>query len=164
MTEVCKSAVLLLHISKKAHTQNQSYHGITIKMLVTIVDSLPEKPLLHSRKHHDNYNGARCLPTSVWLQSSTSHLTEYGDYRIVYEIVLFYDHQRACTIRRTWDDFMALRRGLPPWKRQTTFTSQHDAHGMQAFLGEALMKRPRECALEYFLRRRMEDCTGHHQD
>lgn len=122
---------------------------------------IPEKPLFHSRKHHDSYNGARHQPLSVWVRSSTIRITEHGDHNLVYEIVLFYGHHRACTIYRTWDDFRALERGLSPWKRSACFRSQHDAHGLQAFLGEAIVKRPRECAMEYFLRRRMDDCTGH---
>ncbi|KAJ9145231.1 hypothetical protein NKR19_g6119 [Coniochaeta hoffmannii] len=117
--------------------------------------------LFHSRKRHDSYNGTRHLPISTWVRSPTIRTTDYGEHVLVYEIVLFYSHNRACTIFRTWDDFRTLKRGLPSWKRATDFYSPDDIQTLDGFLREALAKRPRECAMEYFLRRRMEDCAGH---
>ncbi|KAB5580665.1 hypothetical protein GE09DRAFT_447570 [Coniochaeta sp. 2T2.1] len=117
--------------------------------------------LFHSRKRHDSYNGTRHLPISTWVRSPTIRATEYGEHVLVYEIVLCYGHNRACTIFRTWDDFKTLKRGLSTWKRATEFYSPNDILALDRFLREALAKRPRECAMEYFLRRRMEDCAGH---
>jgi hypothetical protein len=132
-------------------------------MLVRPVDIAPISTnlLFHSRKRHDNYNGTRHVPVSTWVRTPTIRTTEYGDHQLVYEVVLFYSHNRACTIYRTWDDFKSLKRGLSPWKRATDFFSPHDVQALDRFLREALAKRPRECAMEYFLRRRMEDCAGH---
>lgn len=121
---------------------------------------VPAKPQIHSRKHHDAYNGARHLPIATWVRSPTIRNTMHGDYTLVYEILLYFDHNRACTIYRSWDDCRALRRGLTPWKRAAAFRSQNDVRGLDRFLREALAKRPHECAMEYFLRRRMEDCGG----
>lgn len=117
--------------------------------------------LFHSKKRHDSYNGSRHLPVSTWVRSPTIRTTEHGEHILVYEIVLFYGHNRACTIYRTWDDFKSLKQGLPSWERAPAFYFPHDIQGLDRFLGEALVKRPRECAMEYFLRRRMEDCSGH---
>lgn len=77
---------------------------------------------------------------------------------MVYEIVLFYKHNRACTIYRSWDDFRRLRDGLPLWKKAASFDSILDVRGLHLFLQEAMVKRPREIATEYFLRRRINDC------
>lgn len=79
---------------------------------------------------------------------------------MVYEILLYFGHNRACTIYRSWDDFKTLRRGLTPWKRPTAFCSPNDVRSLDKFLREALVKRPHECAMEYFLRRRIDDCGG----
>lgn len=124
------------------------------------VAPISTKLLFHSRKRHDSYNGARHLPISTWVRSPTVRTTEYGEHVLVYEIVLFYGHNRACTIFRTWYDFSNLKRGLPPWNRRTDFSSPHNIQALDRFLAEALAKRPRECAMEYFLRRRLEDCDG----
>lgn len=124
------------------------------------VPLVPTKPQLHSRRHHDAYNGARHLPKTVWVRSPTLQNVGRGDYTLVYEIILYFGHNRACTIYRSWDDFVTLRRGLTPWKRSAMFCSHHDVRGLDRFLREALAKRARECAMEYFLRRRIDDCGG----
>lgn len=121
---------------------------------------IPTKPQLHSRKHHHTYNGLRHLPTVTWVRSPTLRNTERGDYILVYEIILYFGHNRACTIYRTWDDFRVLRRGLTPWRRASVFCSENDVRSLDRFLKEALAKRPHECAMEYFLRRRFDDCGG----
>jgi hypothetical protein len=83
-----------------------------------------------------------------------------GDCQLVYEVILYYGHNRACTIYRTWDDFKTLRRGITPTKITSGVRGPSDVEGLHNFLKEALAKKPRDCAMEYFLRRRMEDCGG----
>ncbi|KAK1835605.1 hypothetical protein QBC39DRAFT_147546 [Podospora conica] len=132
---------------------------------------LPTKPQIHSHKHHNAYNGTHHLPLAVGVKRSTAasrptqpnHLRYPQNGRFharLYAVTLFYEHNRACTIFRTMDDFVALRRGLPTtgkpvWKRNEPIYGVVD---MQQFLGDTVAKFPKECALEYFLRRRMGDC------
>lgn len=73
--------------------------------------TLKMRPQLHSRRYHHTYNGARCLPRALWIRSA-----RVRDSGPVYEILLCYDHNRACTIYRTWDDFRRLRSGLGHWR------------------------------------------------
>ncbi|KAI0599323.1 hypothetical protein F4775DRAFT_120605 [Biscogniauxia sp. FL1348] len=120
----------------------------------------PAKPQLHSRKHHHIYNGVGRLPRNCWVRSPTLCNTAYEDYALVYEIILYFDHNRACTIYRSWEDFERLRKTMAPWKGAVRYEDRNDVQGMHRLLREALSKRPRDCALEYFLRRRMEDCGG----
>jgi len=121
---------------------------------------IPAKPQLHSAKCHHTYNGTRVLPIATWVRSPTVREDEYGEYRVVIEIVLYYDHNRACTIYRTGADFQRLRANIAPWKNMPDISSPEDLRGMHRFLGEALAKKRKECALEYFLRRKMGDCGG----
>lgn len=125
------------------------------------IPPIPTKPQLHSSKHHHTYNGTRCLPITTWVRSPTVRATQLGgDFTFAYEIILYYEHNRACTVYRTWDDFRTLRKALRPWRDATSFNSELDVQGMHLFLREALAKRADDCAVEYFLRRRMEDCGG----
>ncbi|KAI0017407.1 hypothetical protein F4780DRAFT_782381 [Xylariomycetidae sp. FL0641] len=118
------------------------------------------KPQLHSRKHHCIYNGARCMPLGSWVHGPAIQYDEFNEPSLVFEIVLYFDHNRACTLYRSWEDIERLRKNITPWKGATLYRDYRDARGMRHFLREALVKRPRDCALEYFLRRRMEDCGG----
>ena len=118
------------------------------------------KPQFHSSKCHQTYNGSKVLPVNVWVRSPTVHEVEHGEYVLLYEIVLFYRHNRACVIYRDWDDLQRLKRTMGLWKGATTFSTPCDALGMQRFIRQAIIKQPRDCALEYFLRRRMDDCAG----
>ena len=113
------------------------------------------KPQLHSRKYHHTYNATRCLPRAVWLRSA-----RVRDSVLVYEVLLYYDHNRACTIYRTWDDLRRLKSGLGDWKNAPPFCSMQDVEGVQRFLCEAVNKKGRAVAMEYFLRRRIDDCAG----
>jgi hypothetical protein len=121
---------------------------------------IPCKPQLHSAKCHQTYNGSRVIPKTTWVRSPTVRQTEEGDYQLVLEIVLYFERNRACTIYRTWDDFSRLQRNLTPWKNSPVVQSSNDIRGMHRYLQEALAKRPRECGMEYFLRRKMGDCEG----
>lgn len=122
---------------------------------------LPNKPQLHTNKCHHRYNGTARMPLSSWVRKPHLRDVDDGsDCELVYEIVLFYDHNRACTIYRSWDDFDRLRRNLPAWKNAARFRGEADVKGMHSFLREALCKRSGEVAIEYFLRRRMHDCGG----
>lgn len=72
-------------------------------------------------------------------------------------MTLFYPQNRACTIFRKHDDFVALERGLPIRGPSASGERIH-VLDFQKFLEEAVAKCPKECAMEYFLRRRMGDC------
>ncbi|KUI62272.1 hypothetical protein VP1G_09386 [Cytospora mali] len=116
------------------------------------------RPQLHSRKCHHTYNATRCLPRAVWVRSAR---TREEDSVLVYEVLLYYDHNRACTVYRTWDDFRQLRAGLGSWgEKAPTFCSMQDFEGVQRFLCEAVDKKGWEVAMEYFLCRRIDDCLG----
>ncbi|KAJ2900515.1 hypothetical protein MKZ38_002420 [Zalerion maritima] len=81
----------------------------------------------------------------------------------LYEIVLYYSHNRACTIYRTWEDFTLLYRNLPRWRgapRLVEDAGPNDVLALHLFLQAAIVKRPRAVGLEFFLRRRMGDCCA----
>lgn len=118
----------------------------------------PLKPQFHSRKCHHTYNATRHLPQAVWIRAI--RVSKENPSAVVYEIVLCYNHNRACTIDRTWEDFQKLKSGLGSWRNAPTFSSPKDIDGMQGFLCEAISKKGREIAMEFFLRRRMDDCGG----
>lgn len=118
----------------------------------------PLKPQFHSRKCHHTYNATRHLPQAVWIRAV--RLGKENPSTVVYEIVLCYNHNRACTINRTWEDFQKLKSGLGSWRNAPTFCSPKDIDGLQSFLCEAISKKGREVAMEFFLRRRMDDCGG----
>lgn len=120
--------------------------------------SSPLKPQLHSRKCHHTYNATRHLPQAVWIRAV--RLSKENPSTVVYEIVLCYPHNRACIIDRTWEDFQKLKSGIGSWRNGPTFSSPKDIDGMQDFLCEAINKKSREVAMEFFLRRRMNDCGG----
>ncbi|KAK1752393.1 hypothetical protein QBC47DRAFT_404727 [Echria macrotheca] len=136
------------------------------------------KPQLHSHKHHSQaaYNGSRHLPLSTRIRRSAAHhfhlyhslLSNPSDdddipqrREPVFEVTLFYARNRACTLFRTREDFDALvaGSGIPPLKREGwKGRGKVDVGFLERVLGEAIAKRPGECAVEYFLRRRMGDC------
>lgn len=169
------------------------------------------KPQLHSRKCHHTYNATRSLPIAIWIRSlrfdvdrSHSHSSNASDYgsdddeddqailadiplfsnscTVLYEIVLYYEHNRACTIYRTPEDFGKLKEAVGPAKyrkwaaqqHQSQQTHYHNKHGLapvpnpvedvddlQRFLSKTISRKGRDCpALEYFLRRRINDCGG----
>ncbi|KAJ1333460.1 hypothetical protein MN608_03450 [Microdochium nivale] len=127
---------------------------------------------VHSRKHHHIYNGSGRLPVDTWVRSGTVVALDDDptdprhcsiDHMLIYEVVLYFGNNRACTISRSRADFERLRRSIAPWKTgpPSCIPRDHnDASVLHRFLREALLHRPRDCALEYFLRRRMEDCGG----
>ena len=130
----------------------------------TGLSTLPSKPQLHSKKHHSAYNGSQHIPIATWVRLPALHrmwdYDEDDEEVIVYPVTLYYDRNRACTILRTWEDFVTLQRGLEgsSWKAPIL---QHGSHiSLDLFLHAALQKWPREIAMEYFLRRRIGDCGG----
>lgn len=118
----------------------------------------PLKPQFHSRKCHHTYNATRHLPQAVWIRSA--RLSKDTTPTVIYEVVLCYDHNRACVVSRTWEDFQKLKSGLGSWRNAPTYCSPRDVDGLQRFLCEAINKKGREVAMEFFLRRRMDDCGG----
>lgn len=156
------------------------------------------RPQLHSRRCHHTYNATRLLPRAIWVRSlclsdpgpdlqdlttATTTLAAAPVERatVSYEILLYYDHNRACTIYRTPGDVRRLRAAAQPshhyyhqkqkqqQQQRAAFPPQQevdeayvveDLDVVQAFLCEVMRKRGRDCALEYFLRRRMDDCGG----
>lgn len=90
---------------------------------------------------------------------------------LFYEIILYYKHNRACTIFRTPDDFRMLKSGIGKLSKTQGSTEQdefaadcqpivEDVEVLQQYLCEVISKKSKSCALEYFLRRRLEDCGG----
>jgi hypothetical protein len=131
---------------------------------------IPTRPQFHCRKYHDSYNGARHLPTTVCVRSPTLRVTTFGgdsgcfvgqDKELLYEIQLYYAHNRACAIYRSLDDFSRLRAGLSPWAEAPPIQPEMPVEDLRRFL-QAALERPGApgAALEYFLRRRMDDCSG----
>lgn len=74
--------------------------------------SNPKPPQIHTRKNHDTYNGTFHLPYATHVR-----VTRVSNH---YTIILFYPHNRACEIHRSYDDFLALdlalRQEEPPPK------------------------------------------------
>ncbi|KAF3764943.1 hypothetical protein M406DRAFT_331258 [Cryphonectria parasitica EP155] len=142
------------------------------------------KPQLHSRQCHYTYNGTRHLPRAIWIRSLRFDLdpdllddsTTTTSSSLTYEILLYYDHNRACTIYRSPEDFRRLKCAVgrlsttaaaaTTTTTTTTTTSisdervVEDVEVLQRFLVEALRKKGGDWAVEYFLRRRMDDCGG----
>lgn len=134
------------------------------------------KPQVHSRKCHHTYSATRQLPRALWIRSLRFGDADFNqkldlsqECTLFYEIVLYYNHNRACTIYRTPDDIRVLKSGigklsrlhdsgseLVPWGQPVV----EDVEVLQQYLCEVISKRAKNCALEYFLRRRMEDCGG----
>ncbi|KAK3940048.1 hypothetical protein QBC46DRAFT_314425 [Diplogelasinospora grovesii] len=135
------------------------------------VSPVPAKPQIHSHKYHHTYNGTRQLPSSIWVRPTPTlnkiHDGEGGEHTLAYEVTLYYQKNRACTIYRTWDDFVQLSEGLSAasWGAETTAMPTLssgfvilDSDFLDAYLRDVLTKRPNEIATEYFLRRRIGDC------
>ncbi|KAG8165179.1 hypothetical protein KVR01_005454 [Diaporthe batatas] len=120
----------------------------------------PLKPQFHSRKCHHTYNATRHLPQAVWIRSARLSKDENDKPTVVYEVVLCHEHNRACIVNRTWEDFEKLKSGLGSWRNAPAYSSPRDVDGLQQFLCEAISKKGREIAMEFFLRRRMDDCGG----
>lgn len=139
----------------------------------------PTKPQLHSRKCHHTYNATRFPPRAIWVRSlrfgdadvEHFHLGGGGAANtalVHYEILLYYGHNRACTIYRTPEDCRRLRLGIgrlspgcgPDPATRSAECMVEDVEVLQAYLWEVIKKKGRDDALEYFLRRRMEDCGG----
>ncbi|PSR74784.1 hypothetical protein BD289DRAFT_211687 [Coniella lustricola] len=170
------------------------------------------KPQVHSRQCHHTYNATRKLPRAIWIrslrfdldsivydssdkqgESSYSDEDAYNhDKSLCYEILLYYDHNRACTIYRSPEDFRRLKYSVgklpisPPsssgnGKMRMTAkgarsdcddsstdeevasadeSAVEDVEVLQRYLVRAVEKKRGDCALEYFLRRRMDDCGG----
>ncbi|KAM7223217.1 hypothetical protein V8F06_001430 [Rhypophila decipiens] len=113
--------------------------------------------------------------------SSTPVSTEFTESEdsaeALYQVKLYYPQNRACTIYRSWDDFILLRRGLDSTRYKSLPESDDDDNGavicaeshshdstcLHQFL-KYVMERcstsEAEPAVEYFLRRRMDDCDG----
>jgi len=133
---------------------------------------LLDRPQVHSRKHHHVYNGCGGLPLDTYVRSPTfASLDDPTDpahcdinHLLVYEVVLCFGNNRACTIQRSRADFELLRKTIHPWKTGPPTAIPRDSSDvvvLHHFLCEALHHRPQDCALEFFLRRRMDDCGGH---
>lgn len=129
--------------------------------------TLKTKPQLHTKKCHQTYNGTRTLPRAIWIRSQ--HFRDPDP--VVYEILLYYKHNRACTIFRTAEDFRNLKYGIGrgtgdspnfqlPAIRCVPGEEEDDVEVLQRYLCEAISKKRKEGALEYFLRRRGGDCGG----
>jgi len=137
---------------------------------------LPTKPQIHSNRYHSTYNGSLHLPFATRVRRTPEASTPLHDrddgcvrhhhhhqnhrQNHLYEVTLYYNQNRACTIYRSREDFAALERGATPWRGPVPLSSTGtvDVHDLHRFLSEAIAKRPNECAVEYFLRRRMGDC------
>ncbi|KAK0745928.1 hypothetical protein B0T18DRAFT_428980 [Schizothecium vesticola] len=123
---------------------------------------LPTKPQIHSHKHHNTYNGTHHIPLAVGVKRATAASRPtlpnncHREGRL-YAVTLFYPQNRACTIFRMHNDFVVLERGLPIRGPSASGERIH-VPDFQKFLEEAMAKCPKECAMEYFLRRRMGDC------
>ncbi|KAJ4394571.1 hypothetical protein N0V93_003790 [Gnomoniopsis smithogilvyi] len=117
------------------------------------------------------------LPRALWIRSlrfgdadfnRTLDLTK--ECKLFYEIVLYYDHNRACTIFRTPDDFRMLKSGIGKLSQSHGSRDEElvtwdqpiveDVEVLQQYLCEVISKKAKSRALEFFLRRRMEDCGG----
>jgi hypothetical protein len=148
------------------------------------------KPQLHSHKHHNTYNGSRHLPLAVSVRRSPRLQRLDGDNKCshhhrqhtqqphhrLYEVTLYYAHNRACTLYRSWDDFVRLDPGLQASltvgsgvlsnginsiasRERTRMTGKRvDVRLIEGALRVALAKAPGSCSVEYFLRRKMGDC------
>ncbi|KAK3394127.1 hypothetical protein B0H63DRAFT_37212 [Podospora didyma] len=131
--------------------------------LATTKPSVPSKPQLHSRKHHHTYNSTRHLPIATLVRYPAVRRQTAGhgsEYALVYEVMLYYERNRACTIYRSLADFARLRKGLMMPLPEIIVNHDTGSSILDLLLRQVLAKRPRECAVEYFLRRRMSDCGG----
>ncbi|KAI1079420.1 hypothetical protein F5B20DRAFT_543463 [Whalleya microplaca] len=129
---------------------------------IDITPMFPSKPQLHSKKYHHIYNGVAHLPVRSWVRGPIIDTTDCDDCASVYiyEIEICFARNRSCTLYRDWEDFERLRKTITPWRDAVRYKDRDDVSGLHQFIREALAKRPRDCALEYFLRRRIDDCDG----
>ncbi|KAK3383138.1 hypothetical protein B0T24DRAFT_673048 [Lasiosphaeria ovina] len=146
-------------------------------MRVDLAHGPPAKPQIHSCKNHHTYNGVAQLPVATSVRRSPAGLRQlsapdsYGGEEhaaavVVYDVVLYYAGNRACTIYRTLDDFAVLAlgrgRGAVPLPSSGSGSGSRlaAARDLDQLLRDALAKRSRDCGVEYFLRRRIGDCGG----
>ncbi|KAK4168554.1 hypothetical protein QBC43DRAFT_102157 [Cladorrhinum sp. PSN259] len=74
-------------------------------------------PQLHTKKHHDTYSGLRgpcSLPLFTKVDPLPSRLIPASDSQqeSLFPITLYYPFNRACTIRRSLDDFLTLQNAI----------------------------------------------------
>ncbi|KAL2168486.1 hypothetical protein VTG60DRAFT_7222 [Thermothelomyces hinnuleus] len=72
------------------------------------------RPQLHTRKNHDAYNGILHIPLSTHVQTmiATTTTSTSTERSRSYLVTLYYPANRACELRRSDADVLALRRGL----------------------------------------------------
>ncbi|KAK3498012.1 uncharacterized protein B0T23DRAFT_99257 [Neurospora hispaniola] len=152
------------------------------------------KPQLHTQKNHNCYNGTRTLPIATLVRpqhNSTpdsdsqpqredkpkSESKTHKDESPLYEVTLYYPHNRACTIYRSREDFWLLRTGLlssssstapqplatlPTENKEESEGDSEDVDKWDAMLKEALKRFKTSGhgrhSVEWFLRRRLGDC------
>ncbi|KAI6372416.1 hypothetical protein MCOR25_003737 [Pyricularia grisea] len=124
---------------------------------------IPTRPKVHSMRYHSSnvYVGTTTMPSafSVRPASGTSNPDDTSDYIVE----LFYHRNRACSLYRTEDDFRALVSGIMSSNvvpNMPSLTSPPRVQDLEAALALAIRADRTGCAVEYFLRRRMEDCGG----
>lgn len=119
----------------------------------------------------------RYKPQPLISSTSSSSATSAWSATL-YEVKLYYSKNRACTIYRSWDDFVRLGHGLSLSggiaMSTTTGASgaavaaaaicterhPHSSTCLQKFLKHVMQRFPKEPAVEFFLRRRIDDCGG----
>ncbi|KAK3957102.1 hypothetical protein QBC32DRAFT_366485 [Pseudoneurospora amorphoporcata] len=162
-------------------------------------ESQPEtifKPQLHTQKNHNSYNGTRTLPIATRVRPLHKPTSNYDsrpqdkdDQKLesnrilteeespLYEITLYYPHNRACTIYRSRQDFWLLRTGLSSRssssapQRLSTPPSHNIAKceddSKEVAKWDSLLRKGLErfaknghgrYSVEWFLRRRLGDC------
>ncbi|TLS28192.1 hypothetical protein PpBr36_00156 [Pyricularia pennisetigena] len=121
------------------------------------------RPKIHSMRYHARnvYVGTTTMPSafSVRPASGIGNVDETSDY----VVELFYHRNRACNLHRTEDDFRALVSGILSNNvvpNMPSLTSPPRIQDLEAALALAIRADRTGCAVEYFLRRRMEDCGG----
>ncbi|GAB1310395.1 PX domain-containing protein [Madurella fahalii] len=78
------------------------------------------KPQLHTSKNHDTYNGVHhlpiathvCVPATTTNNNNQPHGSSQQEQQRPCSITLFYEHNRACEIYRSLDEFSNLSRAL----------------------------------------------------
>ncbi|KAK3356195.1 hypothetical protein B0H65DRAFT_70693 [Neurospora tetraspora] len=158
------------------------------------------KPQLHTQKNHNSYNGTRTLPIATRVRAQhkprpdsdsqaqdkdrqkrkskrRSKSRSQEDESPLYEITLYYPHNRACTIYRSREDFSSLRTGLSsrssstapqPLATQPSYNKTEGEGGPKevakwdSMLRKALERFAKSGhgrhSVEWFLRRRLGDC------
>lgn len=160
--------VYLIPIKPQVHTRkcHLDYNGTALLPLASWVrgTTVLEPPSLGDADTSGSDSDSESLSSTSQSRSSTpttsTPSSSAGAPTVVYEILLYYEHNRACTIYRTWEDFEHLRRTITPFRSRTRVAGPGDIQGLHHYFKEALAKRPKDTAVEFFLRRRMEDCSG----